>query len=102
MVYKDMCNLYNKYNTKLAIMAGKYNTKTALVEPIVPIVVEPHGTIYLFSTGLRPWQNDDAYSDKHKSPLFERAFVKYFVVYIFSSGIAKLKLNRLTLVCELP
>ena len=23
MVYKDMCKLYNKYNTKLTIMAGK-------------------------------------------------------------------------------
>lgn len=22
MVYKDMCNLYNKYNTKLTIMTG--------------------------------------------------------------------------------
>jgi len=29
MVYKDMCNLYNKYNTKLAIIGEKYNTKQA-------------------------------------------------------------------------
>jgi hypothetical protein len=29
MVYKDMCNLYNKYNTKLAINREKYNTKLA-------------------------------------------------------------------------
>jgi hypothetical protein len=29
MVYKDMCNLYNKYNTKLTITRIKYNTKSA-------------------------------------------------------------------------
>ncbi len=29
MVYKYKCNLYNKYNTKLTISCGKYNTKQA-------------------------------------------------------------------------
>jgi hypothetical protein len=29
MVYKDMCNLYNKYNTKLPLTRIKYNTKSA-------------------------------------------------------------------------
>jgi len=26
-----MCNLYNKYNTKLAIIVEKYNTKQAFI-----------------------------------------------------------------------
>jgi len=80
MVYKDMCNLYNKYNTKLAIMAGKYNTKPALLR------------LDAFAVGV-----------KQKKPAFwSGPYIKYFEYYILSNGTAKLKLNKLTLVCELP